>query len=124
MPHKKPFNGHCPADESPDTEFDEESDASADEHTQNDGCVESEHSLALTDVEIKAELSKGKAQKKTLRKSKSSLKDTLSRNKRELTALISKEKTLRSEIKSVCVKARNDHSRAAIKNGFSMGIKE
>lgn len=123
-PCKKPHNRHTPVNESSDTHFDDESDASENEYSPYDSCTEDEHATPLTNVEISAELSKIKARKKDLRKSRSSLKETVSRNKKELSALTNKEKTLRSDIKSVCVKARNDYSRAAIKNDFAMGIKE
>lgn len=123
-PSKKSHNRQTPVDKSSDTESDYQSDASGDEHSPNDSRAENEHSTPLTNAEIGTELSKIKTQKKDLRKSRSSLREVVSRSKKDLTSLINKEKALRSEIKSVCVKARNDYSKAAIKNEFAMGMKE
>lgn len=123
-PCKKPHNTHSPANDSSDTQSDDESDASENEHGLNDSCTENEHFAPLTIIEISAELAKIKAQKKNLRKSRTRWKEAVSRQKKELTDLTNREKTLRSDIKSVCVKARNDYSRAAIKNEFAIGIKE
>lgn len=78
----------------------------------------------LTEDEIEDELIQFKAQKKDLRRSRKSLDEKISVFKKELNAVISEEEALLSEVKSICIKGRNEYSRGAIKNDFAMGIKE
>ncbi|KAJ4414149.1 hypothetical protein N0V82_008116 [Gnomoniopsis sp. IMI 355080] len=114
---------HTSVDKDSDTESSEESDIE-EENSQFGRSDENEQPLPLTSDEIAAELFNIKSQKKDLRKSKKVAKEAISTIKKELHSLNFEEKTLRSEIKSVCVKRRNDYSRAAIKNEFAMGVKE
>ncbi|ROV95754.1 hypothetical protein VPNG_08780 [Cytospora leucostoma] len=78
----------------------------------------------LTEDQIEDELIEIKSQKKDLRKSRKIINEKVSAMKKELSLITSKENALLSEVKSICIKARNDYSRHAIKNDFAMGIKE
>ncbi|KAK7748092.1 hypothetical protein SLS53_001344 [Cytospora paraplurivora] len=78
----------------------------------------------LTEDQIEDELIEIKSQKKDLRKSRKTINEKVSAMKKELSLITSKENALLSEVKSICIKARNDYSRHAIKNDFAMGIKE
>lgn len=111
-------------DKGSDTEDGDESSVDEEENCHFDRSDENEHPLPLTSAEIAAELCEIKAQKKDLRKAKKAAKEAISAIKKELASLIFEVKTLQSEIKSVCVKRRNDYSRAAIKNEFAKGVKE
>ncbi|KUI60678.1 Nuclear GTPase SLIP-GC [Cytospora mali] len=83
-----------------------------------------ELSTPLTEDEVDSELMLFKSQKKDLRKSRKALDEKISAMKKELNLIISEEKALLSEVKSVCIKGRNEYSRGAIANDFAMGIKE
>lgn len=113
------------ADARSEIESGEDTDASDEEHSQQPNrSEEKEHLPPLTNGEIETELLKLKIQKKDLRKSRKTVNEHVSRTKKEVATLASDAKTLRSEIKSVCVKGRNEYSRTAIKNDFASGIKE
>lgn len=78
----------------------------------------------VTEDEIEVELVRIKSQKKDFRKSRKTLDENISATKKELNSIVSQEKALLSQVKSICIKGRNDYSRSAIKNDFAMGIKE
>lgn len=119
-----PRKKHDSVNENSGTESGDDYDSNEEEDSQLDHGGQTKDLLLLTSGEIAAELSKIKAQKKDLRKSKKSIKEAIAKTKKELATLTLEEKTMRSEIKSVCVKLRNDYCRAAIKNEFAKGIKE
>lgn len=110
--------------DSSDTEPGDDSDASDKENSQPDLDRKDEKRPPLTDGEIDAELAEIKAQKKALRKSKKIIDNKISKVEKEVTTLHTEEKALLSEVKSCCIKGRNEYSRGAIKNDFSMGIRE
>ncbi|ROW06521.1 hypothetical protein VMCG_04292 [Cytospora schulzeri] len=78
----------------------------------------------LTEDEIEMELVQIKSRKKDYRKSRKALDENISATKKELNSIVSQERALLSQVKSICIKGRNDYSRSAIKNDFAMGIKE
>lgn len=78
----------------------------------------------LTEGEIEGELVQIKSQKKELRKSRKTLDRDISTMKKELNSTVFEEKALLSQVKSFCIKGRNEYSKGGIKNDFAMGIKE
>lgn len=97
-----------------------DSDASDKENSQ----PVQEARIPLTEDEIEGELVQIKSQKKELRMSRKTLDGDISTTKMELSSIVSREKALLSQVKSICIKGRNDYSKGGIKNDFAMGIKE
>lgn len=85
---------------------------------------EDENRIPLTEDKIDDELAAIRTQKKDLRKSKKTFDEKISGIKKQLAELNDEEETLTSQVKSVCIKGRNEYSRGAIKNDFAQGIKE
>lgn len=103
-----------------DSDGDYGSDASDKENSQ----PEQETRTPLTEDEIEGELIQIKSQRKEFRKSRKTLEENISATKKELNFVVSQEKALLSQVKSVCIKGRNAYSKGGIKNDFAMGIKE
>lgn len=78
----------------------------------------------LTEEEVDQELAKFKALKRDLRKSRKDIDTKIAALKKQMAVIVVEKKALTSEVKSMCIKGRNEYSRAAIKKDFAMGIKE
>lgn len=78
----------------------------------------------LTEDQIMEELSQLKAERKAIRENKKRIDQGYSENRDKTSTLESEKEALVSQIKSVCIKGRNEYSRNAIKRDFAMGIKE
>ncbi|ROW04317.1 hypothetical protein VSDG_00871 [Cytospora chrysosperma] len=107
-----------------DTTFDSDDSYESDGSDKENSQTVQETRTPLTEDEIEMELVQIKSQKKDFRKSRKTLDENISATKKELNSIVSQEKALLSEVKSICIKGRNEYSRRAIKNDFAMGIKE
>lgn len=112
---------HGSVDDSSGTESDTPLAAGGKDNSQ---CNSSATSPPLSEAEIDAELSKVKTQRKDLSNPKKAVTKSISEVMKTLAVLRANLKNCESDIKSVCIKARNEYCRNALKNDFAMGIKE
>lgn len=110
----------------PDSDSDDTCDSDGVTSDKENGQLPSaeEHRSPLTEDEIEKELAGFKTEKKDLRNAKKPLTARITEVKKQVAGLTAKEKSLLAEIKSACIKGRNEYSRVAIKNDFALGIRE
>jgi len=80
--------------------------------------------VPLTKDVISQTLSSLRVKRKTIREERRGLDKQISGAQAELDCLRSERDALAAEIQAFCIAGRNDYSRAAIKQDFSVGIKE
>lgn len=116
---KRSFSG---SDSDSDDTYD--SDGSTSDKENGQPLPAEEDRTPLTEDEIETELVEFKSKKKDIRNAKKPIIERIAEVRKQMADISAKEKSLKSENKSVCIKARNEYSRAAIKNDFALGIKE
>lgn len=79
---------------------------------------------SLTEDEIEDELASIKAQKKQARKSKKSTTKQIAEAEKELAEVTTNEAMMQSEMRSLCIRGRNNYLKDSIKRDFALGIKE
>lgn len=112
------FNSDSDSDETQDSD-----ESACDEENSQPSSV-TEDRPPLTEDEIEAELAKFKTEKKDLRNRKKTINARIAEVKKQIADVVAEQKWLMSDIKSVCIRGRNEYSRSAIKNDFALGIKE
>ncbi|KAM7199901.1 nuclear GTPase SLIP-GC [Naviculisporaceae sp. PSN 640] len=95
------------------------SDSSDKENSQPD-----ENRQPLTQEDIDNKLDALRTQKKEIRQTKREIDQTMAGLRKDIEANKTEMAALNHEVKSVCIKGRNEYSRKAIKHDFAMGIKE
>lgn len=95
------------------------SDSSDKENSQPD-----ENRQPLTEEDIDNKLDALRQQKKAIRQTKREIDQKMALLRKDIEANKEEMAALNHEVKSVCIKGRNEYSRKAIKHDFAMGIKE
>lgn len=107
-----------------DSDFDGGHDSDGADSDKENSQPSQEDRQPLTVEAAEEKLASFKAQKRDLRQSRKDFDAKITTLKKQATAVVAEQKALTSEIKSICIKGRNEYSRGAIKNDFAMGIKE
>ncbi|KAB5535269.1 hypothetical protein GE09DRAFT_1250371 [Coniochaeta sp. 2T2.1] len=91
---------------------------------ENDHTGKKSRLVPLTEEEIDEQLAALKVRKRSLRQTRNETDSAISNHEQQIRGLEAEKQKLESQIKSLCIKRRNTHSRRAIKEDFASGMKE
>lgn len=115
---------HAPSGFDSDSDDNDDSNDIASDGEDNQEPPAQEDRRALKEDEIEQQLASFKVELKELRKSKKKIKSEIAELRKKVAEITSQANSLISQVKSICIKGRNEYSKRVIKDDFALGVKE